>query len=130
MTSLVIQHCLYMEGTSPVSPNTSSTASSFHPDDASELERSEKTQSFRCFSSTVSRLLLGYSIPVGILQRHSTSLHDFQIMNDFIHSLNCENKKTFFRLKSFNLKIVKAISAVDFNQNCIREHLCPRSISH
>ena len=50
-------------------------------------------------------------------------------MNDYIQSLSDTNKKLFFRIKNTILKIVKATSAVDFNQNCLREHLCPRSIN-
>ena len=50
-------------------------------------------------------------------------------MNDYIQSLSHDNKKVFYKIKNAVLKIVKSTSAVDFNQNCIREHLCPRSIN-
>ena len=50
-------------------------------------------------------------------------------MNDYTQSLSNENRKIFFKLKNIILKIVKAVSAVDFNKNCLREGLCPRSIN-
>ena len=40
-------------------------------------------------------------------------------MNDYIQSLSDTNKKLFFRIKNTILKIVKATSAVDFNQKYI-----------
>ena len=50
-------------------------------------------------------------------------------MHDYIQSLSFAEKKVFFKLKNTTLKVVKATSAVDFNQNCLRENLCPRSIN-
>ena len=50
-------------------------------------------------------------------------------MNGFIQSLSVANRRAFFKIKNSVLKIVKATSAVDFNQNCLRENLCPRSIN-
>ena len=50
-------------------------------------------------------------------------------MNDYIQSLSVADRKVFYKLKNTILKIVKATSAVDFNQNCLRENLCPRSIN-
>ena len=52
-----------------------------------------------------------------------------RVMNDYIQSLSVTNKKVFYKIKNTILKVVKATSAVDFNQNCLREHLCPRSIN-
>ena len=49
-------------------------------------------------------------------------------MNDFTRSLTNETRKDFLKIKNIILKIVKAESAVDFNRNCLRENLCPRSI--
>ena len=49
-------------------------------------------------------------------------------MNDYIQSLSHDNKKVFYKIRNVVLKIVKSTSAVDFNQNCLREHLCPRNI--
>ena len=49
-------------------------------------------------------------------------------MNDFIQNLTNTEKKFFLKIKNLTLKIVKAVSAVDFNKNCLREHLCPKNI--
>ena len=38
-------------------------------------------------------------------------------MNNFVQTLVPENKKIFLKLKNLHLKIAKATSAVDFNQN-------------
>ena len=50
-------------------------------------------------------------------------------MDNFILSLSNSNKKVFFKIKNTIIKIVKATSAVDFNLNCLRENLCPKSIN-
>ena len=49
-------------------------------------------------------------------------------MNNFVHTLGLTDKKVFFKLKNTIQKITRAVAAADFNRNCIRENLCPRSI--
>ena len=49
-------------------------------------------------------------------------------MNNIIHSLTEVNRKNFFNIKKTIVKVVKATSAVDFNKNCIRENLSPKSL--
>ena len=41
-------------------------------------------------------------------------------MNEFIQSLHSIDKKDFYKIKNTIVKVVKAVSAVDFNQNIIK----------
>ena len=49
-------------------------------------------------------------------------------MNNIIHLLTEVNRKNFFNIKKNIVKVVKATCAVDFNKNCIRENLSPKSL--
>ena len=46
----------------------------------------------------------------------------------FLQELTVENKKKLRRYEDSYKRIIDATEAVNFNENCIREKLCPKSI--
>ena len=46
----------------------------------------------------------------------------------FLQELTAENKKKLRRYEDSYKRIIDATEAVNFNENCIREKLCPKSI--
>ena len=49
-------------------------------------------------------------------------------LNIFLQELTTDNKKKLRKYEDSYKRIVDATEAVNFNENCIREKLCPKSI--
>ena len=47
-------------------------------------------------------------------------------LNNFLSNLDPENKMLFRQLEKLTYRKIKAINSINFNKNCIREHLCPQ----
>ena len=49
--------------------------------------------------------------------------------NDFISNLSQDTKKYFRLYERFSMKVIDSEKAINFNNNCLREKLCPKAIS-
>ena len=48
--------------------------------------------------------------------------------NDFISNLSQDTKKYFRLYERFSMKVIDSEKAINFNNNCLREKLCPKGI--
>ena len=52
------------------------------------------------------------------------------IIRHFLQNLNEDNKRKFRKYETCCLNIINATKATCFNENCIREKLCPKSLKN
>ena len=50
--------------------------------------------------------------------------------NEFFNSLQHENKVHFRKIEKYSLKIISSTKAINFNNNCLREKLCPKGLKN
>ena len=64
-------------------------------------------------------------------QRHRNDrreIKEMQSFNAIIHHLSKDNTNKVRKWEQIKMKMINATKANSFNQNCLREHLCPKSI--
>ena len=49
-------------------------------------------------------------------------------LSDFIRNLNSNLRKSFRHYERLSLKIINTTYAIKFNNICLQEHLCPKTI--
>ena len=48
--------------------------------------------------------------------------------SDFLSNLNLEQKKQFKQYEKISYRIINTTNAIKFNNICLQEHLCPKTI--
>ena len=48
--------------------------------------------------------------------------------NDFLWNLGTEHRKLFRQYENFSYRIINTTYAIKFNNICLQEHLCPKTI--